>query len=118
LMEQVQRGGREGAGWRVRDSAVQVHEARVLLALPVILPGVAVLMEVGALWRAEAAGGGAMLVHVVGRALALACLGPRGARLLHISADEVADSASVRTQLLDVLGVLALALALAAPRPA
>jgi len=106
----------QGRGRRdSRDGAVLVHEVGVVLALAVLLPVVAVVVEVGALGRAKAARGGAVLDHVVRRRLALALLSPRRAALLHVAAHVVASAARVRADVLHVLRVVALALAVLAP---
>mmetsp|Transcript_31704 Transcript_31704/g.79004 ORF Transcript_31704/g.79004 Transcript_31704/m.79004 type:complete len:213 (-) Transcript_31704:2-640(-) len=100
------------------DGAVQVHEARVVLALPLLRPMVAVVVQIGAFGGAEPARGGALGVHVIRRGGALALLRPRRARLVPVGANDRTNPTAVWAECLDVGGVAAGAFAVLGPRGA
>ena len=81
--------------------AVNVHEVRVLVALPLVLPMIAVLGEVRTLGRAQTTGGCTFSVHVGTRYLALPTFRPIWAVAVSIRTRQWTHATAMWAEILD-----------------
>lgn len=81
--------------------AVNVHEVRVLVAFPLVLPMVTVLGEVRTLGRAQTAGGCTFGVHVGTRDLTLPTFCPIWAVAVSIRTRQWTHATAVWAEILD-----------------